>query len=210
MFPGPGGQGRLPAKKMRKLLLLLLVFLMALSGTAGATKSKFKDPSFDTRNVTRFNLAEAVHIGQAKQYHSEEAADAAQRAVNALRAALAKLQKTVITDGDSSVPAKYDLHLVVHGLGSYQQWHEPWDEKVTENKKVVGKDKHGKDVVVTVPVERIVHHPGYYSTVSYAEIELTVKDRETGKTFVTALTQEAGKAITAGWSTGSARISPMI
>jgi len=167
---------------MKRIFVLALVLLMAFAGTVSATKSKFKDPSFNSKTVVRFNLAEANHIGREKEYHSAEARDAVQRVVNALKSAMAKHQKTLLESQDTSIPAKYNLYLTVNGLGSYQKWHEPWDETVTENKKVVGKDKNGKDVIVTVPVKRIVHHPGYYYTVSYAEIELTVKDRDTGKT----------------------------
>ena len=46
---------------MKKILVLTLVLLMTIMGTTSASKSKFKDPNFDFKNMINIYLAEAKY-----------------------------------------------------------------------------------------------------------------------------------------------------
>lgn len=168
---------------MKKILVLTLVLLLMIMGTASASKSKFKDPKFDFKNIVNIYLAEAVY----KPYHQEmegykEDSDPDKRALNAVRMAMAKKNKNLVVPPDEPTRARLDLSLVVHRLGTYTYWKEPWTEETYENQKIERKDKHGKKETITIPVKKVIHHPGEWITNAYAEVEFTLTDRSTGRT----------------------------
>ena len=168
---------------MKRILILTLVLLMTIMGTASASKSKFKDPNYSFGNIMNIYLAECVYTPKTNLSHDvQEDSNPTGRALNSLRTALAKKNKNLIIPPDEPTRAKVDLHLAVHTLATYTYWKEPWVEEVYENKKITERDKDGRERSITIPVKRIVQHPGYWVTNAYAEVEFTLKDRSTGRT----------------------------
>ena len=168
---------------MKKLFILILVLLMAIMGTASASKSKFKDPRYDFKNITSVYLADSSYNPDNKQWKDfKHDSDPVKRALNALRTAMAKKNKYVAVPPDEPGRTKLDLNLTVHCLGTYTYWKEPWTEERYENEKIVKKDKYGKEQSWTIPVKKTIHHPGKWITNAYAEVEFTLKDRTTGRT----------------------------
>ena len=167
---------------MKKIVVLALVLLMAVMGTVSASKSKFKDQKYDFKNTVNIYLAEAVYTPYEKKEDFKEDSDPAKRALNSLRTAMAKSAKNLVVPPDGPERCRLDLSLVVHRLGTFTYWKEPWTEERYENQKIVRKDKHGKEETVTIPVPRIIHHPGEWISNAYAEVELTLTDRSTGRT----------------------------
>lgn len=168
---------------MKKLFILVLILMMTLMGTASASKSKFKDPGYDFRNIMNIYLAECVYTPKTNHPHDlQEDSNPTGRALNSLRTAIAKKNKNLIIPPDEPTRARVDLHLVIHTLATYTYWKEPWDEETYENKKIVERGKDGRERTITIPVKRIIHHPGQWITDAYVEVEFTLKDRSTGKT----------------------------
>ena len=168
---------------MKKLFILILVLLMGIMGTASASKSKFKDPNYSFGNIMNIYLAECVYTPKTNLPHDlQEDSNPTGRALNALRTAVAKKNKNLIVPPDEPARAIVDLHLVVHTLATYTYWKEPWFEEVYENKKITERGKDGKERIITIPVKRVIQHPGQWITNAYAEVEFTLKDRSTGRT----------------------------
>ena len=67
-------------------------------------------------------------------------------------------------------------------LSEKPSWKEPWVEEIYENKKIVEKSRDGRERSITIPVKRLIQHPGEWITNAYAEVEFTLKDRSTGRT----------------------------
>ena len=156
---------------------------MTIMGTASATKSKFKDPNYSFGNIMNIYLAECVYEPKTTFSHDvQEDSNPTSRALNSLRTAMAKKNKNLIVPPDEPTRTKVDLHLSVHTLATYTYWKEPWFEEVYENKKITEKDKDGKERSITIPVKRVIQHPGQWITNAYAEVEFTLKDRSTGRT----------------------------
>ena len=167
---------------MKKILVLTLVLLMTIMGTASASKSKFKDPNFDFKNMINIYLAEAKYTPYNVSKNFREDGDPVNRALNAVRTAMAKKNKYLVVPPEEPTRARVDLSLVVHSLGTYTYWREPWVEERIENEKIVKKDKYGKETTYTFPVKRVIQHPGRWITDAYAGVEFTLKDRNTGRT----------------------------
>lgn len=167
---------------MKKLFILVLVLMMTIMGTASASKSKFKDPKYDFRNIVNIYLAEAVYAPSNIMNNFKEDGDPANRALNAVRTAMAKKNKYLIVPPEEPSRARLDLSLVVHRLGTFMYWRAPWVEEVVNHEKYERKDKYGHKTTYTVPVRRIVQHPGKWITDAYAEVEFTLRDRNTGRT----------------------------
>lgn len=167
---------------MKKLFILVLVFMMTIMGTASASKSKFKDPNFDFKNIVNIYLAEANYKPYDNSEDFKADSNPVQRALNPLRTAMAKKNKYLAVPPDGPERCRLDLILTIHKLGTYTYWKEPWDEETYENKKIVEKGRDGRERTITIPIRRIIHHPGEWITNAYAEVEFALKDRNTGRT----------------------------
>ncbi|MBR0293821.1 MAG: hypothetical protein IJQ91_05370 [Acidaminococcaceae bacterium] len=168
---------------MKKLFILTLVLLMTIMGSASASKSKFKDPNYNFSNVMNLYLAECVYTPKSSHPHDlQEDSNPTGRALNSLRTALAKKNKNLIIPPEEPTRARLDLLLAVHTLATYTYWKEPWVEEIYENKKIVEKGRDGRERSITIPVKRLIQHPGEWITNAYAEVEFTLKDRSTGRT----------------------------
>ena len=168
---------------MKKLFIFVLVFLMGFMGTASASKSRFKDPNYSFSNIMNVYLAECTYAPKSNHPHDlQEDSNPTGRALNSLRTAMAKKNKNLIVPPDEPTRARLDLHLTVHTLATYTYWKEPWFEEVYENKKITERDRDGRERTITIPVKRVVQHPGQWITNAYAEVEFTLQDRSTGRT----------------------------
>jgi len=167
---------------MKRILILTLVLLMTIMGTASATKSKFKDPNFDFKNTINIYLAEAKYTPYNVSKDFREDGDPVNRALNAVRTAMAKKNKYLVVPPEEPTRARVDLSLVVHCLGTFTYWREPWIEERVENEKIEKTDKNGKKTTYTFPVKKVIQHPGKWITDAYAGVEFTLKDRNTGRT----------------------------
>ena len=168
---------------MKKLFILTLALMMIIMGSASASKSKFKDPNYNFSNIMNLYLAECVYTPKSNHPHDlQEDSNPTGRALNALRTAIAKKNKNLIIPPEEPARARLDLHLAVHTLATYTYWKEPWVEEIYENKKIVEKGRDGRERSITIPVKRLIQHPGEWITNAYAEVEFTLKDRNTGRT----------------------------
>ena len=168
---------------MKKLFILTLVLMMTVMSSASASKSKFKDPNYNFSNIMNLYLAECVYSPKSNHPHDlQEDSNPTGRALNSLRTALAKKNKNLIIPPEEPTRARLDLHLAVHTLATYTYWKEPWVEEIYENKKIVEKSRDGRERSITIPVKRLIQHPGEWITNAYAEVEFTLKDRSTGRT----------------------------
>ena len=168
---------------MKKLFILTLVLMMTVMSSASASKSKFKDPNYNFSSIMNLYLAECVYTPKSNHPHDlQEDSNPTGRALNSLRTALAKKNKNLIIPPEEPTRARLDLQLAVHTLATYTYWKEPWVEEIYENKKIVEKGRDGRERSITIPVKRLIHHPGEWITNAYAEVEFTLKDRNTGHT----------------------------
>ncbi len=168
---------------MKKLFILTLALMMIIMGSASASKSKFKDPNYNFSNIMNLYLAECVYTPKSNHPHDlQEDSNPTGRALNSLRTAIAKKNKNLIIPPEEPARARLDLHLAVHTLATYTYWKEPWVEEIYENKKIVEKGRDGRERSITIPVKRLIQHPGEWITNAYAEVEFTLKDRNTGHT----------------------------
>lgn len=83
--------------------------------------------------------------------------------------------------GNSAV----NIAVHVEGLGVFTVHEDPYDETRTVNKKTVATDEHGKDVVVYVPTQEVVHHPAADIPHAVAILSFKVTDKLTGKEIFT-------------------------
>ena len=96
---------------MKKIIILTLVLLMAIMGSASASKSKFKDPNYSFGNIMNIYLAECVYSPKSNFPHDlQEDSNPTGRALNALRTAMAKKNKNLIvppeTAGNGPSPSR--------------------------------------------------------------------------------------------------------
>ena len=100
---------------MKKILVLTLVLLMTIMGTASASKSKFKDPNYSFGNLMNIYLAECVYTPKTNLSHDlQEDSNPTGRALNALRTAMAKKNKNLIVPPDERQDAGLFLPWSVH------------------------------------------------------------------------------------------------
>ena len=167
---------------MKRLFILVLVLMMTVMGTASASKSRFKDPHYNFHHISNIYLAKAAYTPYNIQKKFKADGNPANRALNAVRTAMAKKNKYLIVPPEKPFRARLNLILQVHRLGTYTYWRAPWTEEKYEDEKYERRDRYGRKTTWTVPVRRVVHHPGKWVTDAYAEVEFTLKDRSTGRT----------------------------
>lgn len=175
---------------MKKILVVALALLMFAMGTAFAEKTKYEAEDYTFKNIKVVNLVGSTAPVNAATENYFPAAAPVDKVVNYLRADLAKYGKYLQTEGQSTmnndnraskylrkpVTAKVNLTINVYKMGYDKTWKEPWDETVTREEKRVAQDEHGKDIIVTEPVQEIVHHEGEWQHHCYADVEFLVKD----------------------------------
>jgi hypothetical protein len=159
---------------MKKILLILLALLTLVMGTAYADKNRFKDVTYNFHKIHSIHLAEINNQLAPASNTNMPTADPGVKVEIALRNALLK-RKVQLMSGEEAfgVIHQADVSITIRKLGSGRWWKAPWDEEVTEEERTVARDEHGHDVVVYVPVTRLVHHDGEWQYEAYADLDLT-------------------------------------
>lgn len=171
---------------MKKILLVLLALLTLIMGTAYADKNRFKDNTYNFRKIHSIHLTDVFNQLSPASNTNMPAADASTKVEIALRNALQKRNVTMLGDAEAfGVIHQADVIVTIHKLGSGRWWKAPWEETITENEKTIAKDRYGHDVIVYLPVQRTIHHDGEWEYEAYADLDLTVKDIDTGKVVYT-------------------------
>ena len=168
---------------MKKLLTSLVTFVMllAIPGFSSAEKSQQKDKSYD------FSRIKSATITTIKAQPYSEATykadfDLAGKVNTALKNALSG-RNIKVGGATLGSLAKHSVNIAVsvEGLGVFTVHEDAYDETRTVDKKTVGKDENGKDVVVTIPTEEVVHHPAKDVPHAVAILNFRVTDSVTGK-----------------------------
>lgn len=172
---------------MKKIFIFSLLLLFMFTGSVFASKNKFKDNLYDFKDINIINLVEASYEPVEEDADFTEDSAPVDRIVNTLRTLASKKGISILLEEDYSDKADVDLYLVVHKLGTYRYWREPWTEIVTDSEPVVVHHHHSRHhhhhsgEIVYVPVTRPVYHPGQWITDAYVEVEFFVKDYKTNK-----------------------------
>ena len=167
---------------MQKITAFLLTCLLvlALPLVAGAEKEKYKSDSYQFSNVKNVTIT-GVSIGNSTYANLRTDSPAAMQDTvlnmtsDALRARHLNVGSTRALDPDLKIS------VVINSLGSYIEHKAAYDTTETVDKKEVGKDEHGNDIVVTVPTQQTVHHPAEDITHAVAVIRFVATDVRTGK-----------------------------
>lgn len=166
---------------MKKFITLFLTFvlLLALPTLAGAEKEKFKSGDFDFKKVKSVAIAS---VGTREYTRATYKADFGMedKVYTALEGALAK-RHLKVASAAKAVRPNLKIKVIINALGTYTEHKAAWDETTTVDKKEVGKDENGNDVVVTVPTQETVHHPAEDISHAVAELEMVATDVRTGK-----------------------------
>lgn len=167
---------------MKKILLILLALLTLVMGTAYADKNRFKDATYNFQKIHSIHLSSISNQLSPASNTNMPATDPGVKVEIALRNALLKRNVQLMSGEEAfGVIHQADVSVTIRKLGSGRWWKAPWDEEVTENEKTIAKDEHGHDVVVYIPVQRYIHHDGEWQYEAYADLDLTLKDMDTGK-----------------------------
>jgi len=167
---------------MQKITAFLLTCLLvlALPLVAGAEKEKYKSDSYQFSNVKNVTIT-GVSMGNSTYANLRTDSPAAMQDTvlnmtsDALRARHLNVGSTRALDPDLKIS------VVINSLGSYIEHKAAYDTTETVDKKEVGKDEHGNDIVVTVPTQQTVHHPAEDITHAVAVIRFVATDVRTGK-----------------------------
>lgn len=161
---------------MKKLItcFLTVFMLLALPALAGAEKEKYKNEDYDFSTVKVVKLEGITSQTPARaNFRSDDALE--DKVYTALEAALSKRNVNLAVNAMHGTP-KLKIKVIVHALGTYLEHKPAYDATETVNKKEVGKDEHGNDVVVTVPTQETVHHPAEDISHAVAELEFMATD----------------------------------
>lgn len=167
---------------MKKLLTVLatLILLVTVPTFCGAEKSQQRDKSYNFSKVKS-----ATITGITAQPYSEATYrpdfDLEGKVTTALKNALSsrniKLGSTMTNLAGHAV----NIAVNVEGLGVFTVHEDAYDETRTVDKKTIAQDENGKDVIVTVPTQEIVHHPAQDVPHAVAILNFSVTDSATGK-----------------------------
>jgi hypothetical protein len=167
---------------MKKWTTVLLTALMvlALPLVAGAEKEKFKSDDYNFSRVKNVTIS-SISMGTSNYANLRtESPSTMENMVNdTLRDALESRHLNV--GSTRALNPDLKINVVINSLGSYIEHKAAYDTEETVDKKEVGKDENGNDIVVTVPTKETVHHPAEDITHAVAVLRLTATDVRTGK-----------------------------
>ena len=167
---------------MKKILTLLLaiIALVSIPLTVSAEKDKWKDEDYNFKKIKNVVIADISVVDPNRATYIADLG-LTEELKTTLHSAFSKRNVKVYVPGElNNSSPKYSpcpkITIVVYGLGKYTERIKAYDEEETVDKKEVGKDEHGKDVVVTVPTKEIVHHPARDVWHAIADISFVVTD----------------------------------
>lgn len=154
---------------------LLCLTLLVQPLTASADRDKWKSDSYPFEQVKAV-LVESITVAPPHQVEYTPDEEQAKKVLAAIRGALGKRHVavyTVASDVPSTLRNVPRLQVEIDVMGKYIEHIAAYDETKTEDKKVVAQDEHGKDIIVTVPTQVLIHHPE--ADVWHASIELSFR-----------------------------------
>ena len=156
-------------------LLLLTVFFCVLPSLARAEKNKFKDENFNFKQIKTVQITNLSSKTPKLSTYTEDI-NAAAKVLNTLEIDLQK--RHIKTSATNNAPI--NIQVTINALGTFIEHVAAYDETKTVDKKTVGKDAAGHDVVVTIPAEEVVHHEAKDITHAIADLTFIVTDNKTG------------------------------
>ena len=168
---------------MKKFLTLCatLLLLITIPALSSAEKSHYKEKNYNFSHIKNATITGiTAQPYQDSTYRADF--DLAGKVTTALQSALQnKGMKVGAPAGILSKGSAVNIAVHVEGLGVFTVHEDAYDETRTVDKKTVGKDEHGKDIVVTVPTQEVVHHPAQDVPHAVAILSFKVTDAATGQ-----------------------------
>jgi len=167
---------------MKKLTTLLLTGLLVLAVPlmAGAEKEKYKSDDYSFSKIKNVTITD-VSMGTSNiaNLRTESPASLQDTVLNVTTDALRDRHLNV--GSTRALNPQVKINIIINSLGSYLEHKAAYDTTETVDKKEVGKDEHGNDIVVTVPTQETVHHPAEDISHAVANIRFVVTDVRSGK-----------------------------
>jgi len=167
---------------MKKLTTLLLTGLLVLAVPlmAGAEKEKYKSDDYNFSKIKNVTITD-VSMGTSNiaNLRTESPASLQDTVLNVTTDALRDRHLNV--GSTRALNPQVKINIIINSLGSYLEHKAAYDTTETVDKKEVGKDEHGNDIVVTVPTQETVHHPAEDISHAVANIRFVVTDVRSGK-----------------------------
>ena len=167
---------------MKKLTTLLLTGLLVLAVPlmAGAEKEKYKSDDYSFSKIKNVTITD-VSMGTSNiaNLRTESPASLQDTVLNVVTDALRDRHLNV--GSTRALNPQVKINIIINSLGSYLEHKAAYDTTETVDKKEVGKDEHGNDIVVTVPTQETVHHPAEDISHAVANIRFVVTDVRSGK-----------------------------
>ncbi len=167
---------------MKKFLTVLatFMFLLTIPGLSSGERSHQKDKNYNFSRVKNATITEVKAQNYSEPTYRADY-DLNGRVTSALKDALSSRNMKVGPASPGRGKASVNIAVMVEGLGVFTVHEDAYDETRTVDKKTVGKDEHGNDIVVTVPTEEVVHHPAKDVPHAVAILNFSVTDSVTGK-----------------------------
>lgn len=167
---------------MKKIFtsILTALFLTVLPAMALAERDVNKDENYNFKTVRQAEITDITFPPySAREYQEDFGAE--QKVSAALQTALSS--RNIKTLGRT---AQVSISVNVEALGVWKEYIAAYDETTTVDKKTVAKDENGKDVIVTIPTQQIVHHDAKEVPHAVAILSFTVTDNKTGQVIFTS------------------------
>lgn len=167
---------------MKKLFSVFacLLLLITVPSFSSAEKAQQKDKSYDFSRIKNATITSIKAQPYGEATYSADF-DLAGKVNTALKNALSGRNIKVTPAPDTLARHSINIAVNVEGLGVFTVHEDAYDETRTVDKKTVGKDENGKDIIVTIPTQEVVHHPAKDVPHAVAILNFSVTDSVTGK-----------------------------
>ena len=154
--------------------------MLAVPLMAGAEKEKYKSDDYNFSKIKNVTITD-VSMGTSNiaNLRTESPASLQDTVLNVTTDALRDRHLNV--GSTRALNPQVKINIIINSLGSYLEHKAAYDTTETVDKKEVGKDEHGNDIVVTVPTQETVHHPAEDISHAVANIRFVVTDVRSGK-----------------------------
>ena len=166
---------------MKKLITLLLTGLLVLAVpfTVGAEKEKYKADDYNFSKIKNVTITDiTMGTSNIANLRTDSPASQQDTVLNVVTDALRDRHLNV--GSTRALKPQLKINIIINSLGSYLEHKAAYDTTETVDKKEVGKDENGNDIVVTVPTQETVHHPAEDISHAVANIRFVVTDVRSG------------------------------
>lgn len=176
--------------KKKSLILLLLLFILTLPTIAGAEKNKWKSSDYNFSTVRTVIMTDIE--SNSPDIKNYIAAPFSEKLVEtALKQAFAKRQIEMFTAtdtvSDNSLLPPFNLTIkpIIHALGKWSERKKAYYETRTVYKKIIVKDRHGRDTIIEVPTDESIYHPARTVWHAVTNLEFIVSSENGEKVYMT-------------------------